>query len=294
MGRLSVTTMPNVLAFDIGGTKIAWAQVSEDGNLSAFDSTPTPQTLEEILAVLEKVIAKHPKADAIGIGVPGPVSGNHQVAIFCTNIRALTGVNLVKELGKITDKPVVLDNDARCALLGEAWLGAAAETSSAVLLTIGTGVGGAVKQRGNVIPAPTDVSLEISRLPADPDDFFPGTTGRGTVESLIGGRSLEERYGISVRDMAQRVRKDDPDAVEFWEYVQHFFIQCVRAIYEAYGCRMIIIGGKGVEDIEYYVGTQEMPCEIVPAKLGSKAGLYGAAQNALAAAHEEAKDWDEE
>ena len=82
----------------------------------------------------------------------------------------------------------ILENDARCALIGEVWKGSAQEFSSAVLLTLGTGVGGAVMQKGTVLPHPQSISLEIGRLIVDPTDIFPTTSGFGTVEALIGGR----------------------------------------------------------------------------------------------------------
>lgn len=294
MGRLSATTMPNVLAFDIGGTKVAWAMLSDAGELSQRKEVATPRTREELVTVLTKIIQDHDKAEAVGIGFPGPIAKDKQTILFCTNIPDLTRFNLGKALQEATGKLVALDNDARCALVGEAWQGAAKGLRSAVLLTLGTGVGGAVMQRGVVQPAPSDVSLEISRLIADPDDFFPGTTGKGTVEALIGGKSLEDRYGVSLHEMSLAAHKGDAEALEFWGFVQHSFVQCVRAICEVYGCKLVLVGGKGSNDLDLYTGSETMPCEVLPTKLGSDSGLYGAAQLAFEAIHLDAKDWDEE
>jgi glucokinase len=286
--------MHKVLAFDIGGTKIAWAVIDEQGKVYDRGVEPTPQERDTLVADIAKVITSHPEGDAAGLGVPGPIARDKQTVLFCTNISSLTKFNLGKAVSEIAKKPVVLDNDARCALVGEAWLGVAAGERSVVMVTLGTGVGGAVMQRGVVLPSPSDVSQEISRLIADPDDIFPGTTGKGTVEAMIGGKSLEMRYNISLKEMSEQVRTGNPEAVEFWSYAQHAFAQCARTIHQVYGCHIIIVGGKGMTDLEYYVGEQDMPCPVVPATLGSDSGLFGAAQLAFEAATVAAKDWDEE
>ncbi|HSI20765.1 MAG TPA: ROK family protein [Verrucomicrobiae bacterium] len=283
--------MPNtVLAFDIGGTKTAWAIVDEEGTLGKRGEFATPQDRETFLAQFKKVVDAHADVAGVGIGIAGTVSANHKNTLVCPNIPELSHL----ELSETVSKPCAIDNDGRCALIGEAWLGAATDTSSAVMITLGTGVGGAVMQRYKVLPHPTDLSLEISHLVADPDDYYPAKAGRGTIEALIGGKNIEARYEVSLAEMSGRTQKDDTDATEFWQILQHAFHQCIRAIHEAYGCRMIIVGGRGVKDLPLYLGGNPTPCPVIPAKLGPDAGLYGAARLGFDAVEEDAKDWDEE
>ncbi len=282
-----------VLAFDVGGTKTAWAEISEEGVLKQQGSFPTPQDRKLFLAELQKVVQKHDSVAAIGIGIAGTVSADHRGTLVCTNIPGLSHLELCEIVESTSGKPVALDNDGRCALIGEAWLGAAKDTSSAVLITLGTGVGGAVMQRHNILPHPTDLSREISHLPADPCDLFPASSGRGTVEALIGGKNIEERYGVKLNELAADMRAEKPDAEEFWGYVHEAFMQCIRAIYDAYNCRMIIVGGRGVADLNFYLAGTKTPCPIIPAYFGAQSGLYGAARLALDAAEESGKDWDE-
>lgn len=266
--------MPNVLALDIGGTKIAWGLLNEEGKLTKTGHVPTSTEIPEFSASLKKIIDAHADIKAVGVGFPGEVNEVGTV-VFSTNLPHLMGYNLRDMLSEHTELPIRMDNDARCALIGEAWLGAARETSSAVMITLGTGVGGAVMQKHRVLPAPQDIDREISRIVADPANPFPGSSKPGTIEALIGGHSLEERFGISLKELSENVRKKDEEATEIWQTIAYYFMQCLRAIYDVYSCKMIIVGGRGIHDLEYYL-TEMPPCPVVKAELGEEAGLVGA------------------
>ena len=66
-------------------------------------------------------------------------------------------------------------------------------------------------QRTRVLPHPTDISKEISHLVADPNDLFPAKAGRGTIEAMIGGKNVEERYGVSLAGVAAVLRHKSAD-----------------------------------------------------------------------------------
>lgn len=269
--------MPNVLAFDIGGTKIAWALVDAEGEISKSGHIPTDPDVAGFESSLKKIVDTHSDVQGVGIGFPGEVTEVGTIT-FSTNLPHLHGFNLRDILGEHLDLPLRVDNDARCALIGEAWRGGAQETSSVILITLGTGVGGAVMQKHKVLPTDDYVGNEISRIVADPTNPFPGTAGAGTIESLIGGRSLEQRFGISMKELSEGVRKHNEDAVEIWKTISYYFLQSVRAIYDVYACKLIMVGGKGMHDLEYYLQDEKTPCPVVKASLGEEAGLVGAAR----------------
>jgi glucokinase len=280
--------MPNVLAFDIGGTKIAWGVVSSEGKILKEGSEPTPKEVADFSDSVKKIVSAHADVGAVGIGFPGQISPIGAIT-FSTNLPHLTGYNLREVLSDHTELPIRMDNDARCALIGEAWMGAAREKSSVVMITLGTGVGGAVMQKQRVQPATQDVSKEISRIVADPTNPFPGTTGAGTIESLIGGQSVEERFGISLKELSVDGHKKDEEALEIWKTISYYFIQSVQAIKDVYACKLIIIGGKGLHDLDLYL-QDEPPCPVVVAELGENAGLIGAARLALDAYDDHVED----
>jgi glucokinase len=293
LGQNSATTMSNALAFDVGGTKTAWALIDEEGRFGTHAEFPTPQNRDEFLVAIRAIVAQHPEAATIGVGIAGTVHLDHKHTLVCPHIPGLSHFDLAGAIKTELNRPIVIDNDGRCALLGEAWVGAATEASSAVMITLGTGVGGAVMQRTRVLPHPKDLSKEISHLMVDPNDLYPAKAGRGTVEALIGGKNVEERFGVSLKEMAAGVEKNDADAIAFWQELQPAFLKCIQAIRGVYGCNMIIVGGIGSKDLAYYLGDNTPPCPVIPAQFGPMAGLFGAAKLAWDASFDDAKDWDE-
>jgi glucokinase len=271
--------MTNVLGFDVGGTKTAWGIFTLEGDLVKKGSFPTPQDREEFLSALVE-IAKNPEVSAVGIGIAGTTSANHEDVVVCPNIPSLSHFQLVSHLKVELGKPVTLDNDARCALIGEAWKGAAQDISSTVMITIGTGIGGAVMQKGVVLPHPTDINMEISHILVDSTNFMETSSGRGTVEALLGGKNLEERFGLPVGELVASAKAGEEEAVGVFETISHYFLQAIQAIHYTYHCRQILVGGKGCNDLGLYLQGNP-PCPVHAAKLGEEAGIYGAARLAL-------------
>jgi len=282
---------PQVLGIDIGGTKTAWAVMDDQGKISKQGTYPTPTHKEAFLRALVNLGRSH-KVEAIGIGIAGTVSADHEHILVCTNLPELSHVELVSHLKENGLSHITLDNDARCALIGEVWLGSAQDLTSAVLLTLGTGVGGAVMQKGIIKAHPLDVTREIGRIIVDSSDVFPASAGAGTIEAFLGGRNLEDRLQINLAEEAKNVHLGSPEAKKVWRTIADFFINTVRALYDEYHCKAIIIAGKGVRDLEYY-SQDPTPCPVIPAKLGELAGLYGAGRIALDLWEENQKDWDE-
>lgn len=288
--------IPTVLGFDIGATKLAWGLVQEDGELLKQGEFPTPHSKEDLLEKVATVVEQAGKVKALGVGIAGVTTANHEDIVVFPNIPELSHFQIVKELRSSFGLPVALDNDARCALVGESWLGSAIETSSAVLITVGTGIGGAVKQKGSVLPHPTDVSKEIGRIVADPTDLLPVQGERGTIEALIGGKNLEMRFGISMKDVAIGAKAKNPEDVQLFEVISNYFMQCLRAIVDVYNPKMIIVGGHGSEELDLYL-QGEPPRPVIPAALGKMAGVFGAARLALDLHEkqlEEDKEWGDE
>lgn len=281
-----------ILGIDAGATKTAWGVFTPEGELLKSGKIPTPREKEAFLAIIEKIHTDNPAA-AIGIGIAGTVSANHEDILVCTNIPTLSHLQLSKHLKEKCSPFVAMDNDARCALIGEVWKGAASDLSSCVMLTLGTGVGGAVMQKGIVLPHPQDVNKELGRMIVDPTDPFPAPCGAGSLEAFLGGKSLEKRLGVDMAEIAKAVRNNDEEAKDIWQQISYYFIQSMRMVHSQFSCKTIIIGGTGCQDLQYYLQDNTPPCPIVPAKLGGSAGLYGAARLAIDLYQEENNpNWD--
>lgn len=197
MSRLAV-------GVDIGGTKIAVGAVAGTGAVLARRTIPTEAeagfdaALARLLRAIDETVAEvvaEVGRDAgalagIGLGCPGafdPASG--RIDNWC-NLPGWNGRDIAGPLAARYGAPVRLANDADAALLGEARAGAARGARVAVMLTIGTGIGGAALIDGAVHRGARGVHPEIGHMPIDPNgpDCYCGA--RGCLEALAAGPAL--------------------------------------------------------------------------------------------------------
>ncbi|MGY3902893.1 ROK family protein [Aeromonas lusitana] len=155
--------------FDIGGTKIAFAVYDAELNLCHEERMSTPgddyQGLQQLIrsrvdAADERFGAK----GVVGIGFPG-ILNRHDGSIVAANLPAIHGRHLGADLAELLGRAVKVDNDANCFLWSEVHQGAAAEADSALGVTIGTGIGGAVYLAGKLIQGRNWLAGEIGHYP---------------------------------------------------------------------------------------------------------------------------------
>jgi len=136
---------PQVLGIDLGERRLSWGDSLKMVPLQSLTvATPQPATPAVVVDVMVDAIAQldpTQQSIAIGVGTPGPADASGRIARVAINL-ATNNVPLADWLEK-TGLPTVLANDANCAGLAEAWLGAGRQFRNLILLTLGTGVGGA-------------------------------------------------------------------------------------------------------------------------------------------------------
>ena len=146
---------------DLGGTTAKIGLFKTTGELLEKWEVPTDTSNagEHILKNL---------AAAVGVGVPGPVLNSRIVPIICANLGGWGKHNVAEELGGMLGGiKVLVGNDANVAALGEIWMGAAKGCRSAVMVTLGTGVGGGVIVNGKVIDGTHGAGGEIGHITVD-------------------------------------------------------------------------------------------------------------------------------
>lgn len=293
--------MRKAVGLDLGGTKISGALILEDGSILKRLNTKTmnygdPLVILRQLAELIEELSHGEDILGAGIGSPGFVdSENGKIMAVGGNIDGWAWTDVKKGLNSLTSVPVVVENDANCAALCEAWLGAGKDLSSFVMLTIGTGLGGAIilpklgLWRGSSFRA---AELGHSIL-------IPGgrkcTCGQnGCVERYTSGTAIEENYfelsGIS-KEGASIVAAYDTDelaklSVDRFAKNLGIFLATLRNIIDP---QAFIIGGGVTSSKEYWWETMinefrsqvndPSSIEILPAKYGNDAGMLGAARN---------------
>ena len=151
------------LGIDIGGTNIKYGTVNSDGSLMAHDHIPTPKTEQECIQVLYRILdtvcAADPYIRGIGVGIPGFLEENNCVTAF--NL-PLKGTPLGDLLRQHTDLPVLLENDANCAALGE--YTAANGNDDMLHITLGTGIGGGLVIGGDLYRGHRGFAGEIGHI----------------------------------------------------------------------------------------------------------------------------------
>ncbi len=151
--------MKYLYGIDIGGTTVKMGLFGEDGTLKEKweIKTRTEENGKNILPDIAQAVNDHSKANGfdkedvigLGVGVPGAVLEFSKVN-ECVNL-GWGSVDVAGELSKLTGCKVKATNDANAAALGEIWMGAAADYNSAVMITLGTGVGGGIIVDGKII-----------------------------------------------------------------------------------------------------------------------------------------------
>ena len=170
--------MKYIYGIDIGGTTIKMGLFAEDGTLKEKweIKTRTEDNGKNIISDIATAVNDHMKdndltrEDVIGIGagVPGAVLEFARVN-ECVNL-GWGSVDVAGELSKLTGCPVKATNDANAAALGEIWMGAAAKYNSAVMSTLGTGVGGGIIIDGKIVDGSRGYGGEIGHMTVDPFD----------------------------------------------------------------------------------------------------------------------------
>ena len=167
-----------VCAVDLGGTNLRAANVDSNGRIHEHVKFPTPDSdkAEDIVDAVASAVA-HCQAEAakrdVGIGtvsvvVPGSVHTETRVIVNAPNLPAIVEFCLAEALSAKLDRPVILENDANAAALGEIWQGAARGCRTIVCLTLGTGVGSGIVLDGELWRGVDGTAGEIGHTSVDP------------------------------------------------------------------------------------------------------------------------------
>ena len=197
------------LGIDLGGTNIKAALVDENGEILQESSAPTnlPRSAEAVcddIAVLCNQLAAGRDVAGIGVGCPGTVDGG---TVLYSNNLDWHNFEMGSYLKAKTNLPVVIGNDANVAALGEALAGCAKGAQSAVVVTLGTGVGGGVVLDGKILTGHTGAASELGHMVIQDMPGAPRCTcGRpGCFESLASATAL-------IR-MTKEARRTHPESV---------------------------------------------------------------------------------
>jgi glucokinase len=229
----------------------------------------------------------------VGIGHPGPADRRCRVAQLAINLPGWNEVPLADWLEPLLHRRVTCANDANCAAIGEAWQGAARGAADVLLLTLGTGVGGAVLLGGALFTGPSGAAAEPGLIGLNPDGPPCNSGNRGSLESYCSIRGLARLSPVDPAELCRRADAGDAEALAVWRrYGQLLGTGLSSLLYVLTPQRVLIGGGlSGAchhflpavwQEVEQRVlAVSRVNLEIRRCELGNGAGRLGAAKLAL-------------
>ncbi|QVV68197.1 ROK family protein [Synechococcus sp. LA31] len=290
--------MTQLIGVDLGGTAIKLGRFSLDGALLAELEVPTPQPPMPgavVITIVEAVQQLDPEGQAscVGVGLPGPMDASGRVARVCINLPGWEQIPLAEWLEPQLNRRVTLANDGNCALVGEAWHGAARGFSDVLLLTLGTGVGGGVLLGGALFTGHGGAAAEPGLICVDPEGPPCNSGNRGSLEQFCSIAALGRLSPLSPQQLCALAEAGDRDALEVWQrYGRRLGLGLSSLIY-VLTPELVLIGGglsaasehflpAALAEVEQRVQRESRQgLQIRRCALGNGAGRLGAARLAL-------------
>ena len=287
------------IGIDIGGTRIKAVLIDKDGNVLYQSYRPTEDNTDmswrqTVLDIANEIINKFDEKDLVlGISAPGlPNENNTAIAYMPGRMQGLENFNWQASL----KLPTCVLNDAVAAMVAEARFGAARKKSNAVLVTLGTGVGGAILIDGKPYQGAFNKAGHIGHMVIDDEGDRDVTGMPGSLEECIGECTIGKRTGgrfSTTREMLEAMKNGD-------EYAKNAWLKSVRqlaiglsSVTNILSPEIIVLGGGITEagpelfdPLREYMAHYEWrtggkKAEIVKAAFGDLAGAVGAAFYAM-------------
>jgi glucokinase len=321
--KVSATSPQLFCAVDLGGTNLRAATIDRTGEIHNRARFPTPRTNdpnEIVLAIASAVnectkdaAGRRQSVAAICIVVPGSVQANTGRVVNAPNVPAIVDFPLHEALAQSLGRPVLIENDANAAAVGELWKGAGRGYQSIVCFTLGTGVGSGVILNGELLRGFDGTAGEIGHTSVDPFGGVQCKCGSvGCLEVYASATAIVRiarellpdfpqsklnaigPADLSAKEIARAAQEHDPCALAVFENMAVHLGVGIANVVNALNPEAVVIGGGVSAAFDLFAprAREEMMkrafpvpaerCQIVKAECGDDAGLLGAAWLALA------------
>ena len=307
------------IGIDVGGTNLVAGLVDEEGHILHKASCPVDKGMDDralcgqLVRLAREACAgggADPAAiESVGVGIPGLVDNARGLVIQTANM-PFCSTPLGELFRREWDVPVFLGNDANCAAIGEYWAGAAKGCDPAVVVTLGTGIGGGLVANGKLFTGYANSGMEVGHMVIKPNGILCGCGNRGCWETYGSATALirltqaemeytkdsvmwelceGDRFKVQGRTAFQGARLDDPAAKRVLHtYLQGLSIGIINLI-NILQPEIICLGGgiSNAEDdllldplrqlVDEGTFDKSNPTRLEKASLGNDAGVVGAA-----------------
>ncbi|HMC31569.1 MAG TPA: ROK family protein [Candidatus Angelobacter sp.] len=315
------------IGVDLGGTNLRIAAVEDSGRLLQSLSTATEVARGRDFVIAEMAIAIRELARqfasthkllGIGVGVPGIIDLATGTLHSAANLPGWSNYPMRSELESRLGVPVLLENDANCAALGEKWIGAGREVEDLCMITLGTGVGGGFVIQGKPWHGLIGMAGEIGHMTVFPDGSLCGCGNYGCLEQYASAtairrmaaeavadgqasglaRCMESDPAFSARTVFQCALSGDATALKIFAAAGHALGIALASLINALNFPLYVVGGGmsrawevfspalfselRKRSIVFRAGEsspgKQKSTTVVPARLAGDAGLIGAAR----------------
>ncbi len=295
---------PYSIGVDLGGTNLRVAAIDAAGEVLEQTCRPAVYTrgpervVQQIRDVVEETRARIGLGElrGVGIGVPGFLNMETGVVMRAANLPGFQGFPIRDQIQKALGTPIVLENDANAAALGEMWMGAGKDVKDLILITLGTGIGGGIIVNGNVLHGFLGMAGEIGHMTVFPDGNPCGCGNCGCLEKHASataiaamGRMMHFGNDVTAEQVHELAAAGNERAKQIFECVGRALGIALANLINLFNFPLYLLSGGPLPAWDMFAPAlfQEIRkrsftysrngTRIERAVLGADAGLFGAA-----------------
>jgi glucokinase len=288
------------IGLDIGGTRVKAVVVEDEGMVldqvvrQSLDSG-VERWAEVAQALVLELVQQYGEELSVGVCAPG-LPNNDQSCIWNLPNRmpGIEGLIWQRFLDQPRAVPVL--NDGQAALLGERWLGAATGRENVIMLTLGTGVGGAAIIDGRLLRGTRGRAGHFGHISIRDSDSLDIVGTPGSLEDAVGNWTVSQRSGglfSDTKQLLEACRRQDQKALRVWDQMLSDLARGLVSLINVLDPELVLLGGgisiagdELIQGIRQRLNTWEwrpggLAVELAFPKLGEWAGAFGAAARAM-------------
>ncbi|MBV8553290.1 MAG: ROK family protein [Acidobacteriaceae bacterium] len=292
------------IGVDLGGTNLRAAAIDVAGQIlhrvsvpAVYDAGPkaVASDMAHVIQSVRERVGRH-GLQGVGIGVPGFIDINAGVVAEAANLPGFDGFPIRDEVQHILGAPIVLENDANAAALGEMWMGAGAQVKDLILLTLGTGIGGGIVSNGRVMHGFLGMAGEFGHMTVFPDGNPCGCGNFGCLEKHASataiaamGRMMHFGRDVTSEGIWELALEGNERAKLVFEAMGRALGIAIANLINVFNFPLYLLSGGPLPAWDFFAPSmfQEINrrslvyrrsgTRVEKAVLGADAGLYGAA-----------------
>lgn len=288
----------NLFAIDIGGTDIKYGVVTPENDVISTGKTPTPyETPEHLVNLLVQLVLQCPEqVDGIAVSLPGSPYGNEGIVRRGGALKYLRGFPLGEALHKASGLPATLENDGRCAALGEYCAGALQNAHCGVMLVIGTSLGGGILLDGDILDGFQSFAGRFSHLLVEDSAGNLVRVGdligkEGLRRAVVSACGLSKDTPLTGFEIFERINSEDSAAQKGLDDFCRPIALLVSNLQIILDPDQIVLGGgisaqptllesvqRQLNQISAWSSVSRPVSHVELSKLGNRANLVGAAE----------------